>query len=260
MQNKDLSRYLTARTEDLRKALNEIITIRSDSAWLFVPEQLDRKVCLVAHIDTVHPENWDAKLLVHENGIIRSPQGLGADDRAGVWAALEIFLTAPPEHQPYVLLTDKEEVGCIGAREAAAAFGNILRSDVITYFIELDRQGSDDAVFYCNEPADFRHFVTSFGFREAPGTFSDIGVIGPASEKCAVNLSTGYYNAHTLQEYLVVSELEETVKRVRMMLKENAINSRVWTNTAHYQFMHRGAEQRHYVPAWKGEIRGEPKP
>jgi len=232
MHNRKLTDYLITKTAELRREIKAACTHAGEESWLFVPELQQSKVCLVAHIDTVHPEGWDAKRLVQEDGVITSPQGLGADDRAGVWAALEMFHSLPPELQPYVLLTDKEEVGCIGAREAAELFGDILRSPGITYFIEMDRKNSADAVFYNNEPSEFRQYVKSFGFEEAPGSVSDISYLGPAAGKCAVNLSTGYYNAHRLNEFLRVVELEATVAKVRLMLAENTRNPVIWKNPA----------------------------
>lgn len=232
MQNKDLPYHLTSRTEDLRKELNTSSTVHCELSWLFVPEQPHGKICLVAHIDTVHSEDWATKRLVYENGVIRSPQGLGADDRAGVWAALELYRISPLEYQPYVLLTDKEEVGCIGAREAAMLFGSLFFSPAITYFIELDREGSRDAVFYCNEPVEFRYYVKSFGFTDTQGTSSDIRVLGPVAGKCAVNLSTGYYDAHTKTETLCVSELHVTMEKVREMIRDNDVQQRVWRNVS----------------------------
>lgn len=232
MQNHNLSRYLTARTEDLRSDLNAASTVHGDLSWLFVPEQPRGKVCLVAHIDTVHPEDWKTKHLIHDNGIIRSPQGLGADDRAGVWSAMELFYSMPAGLQPYVLLTDQEEMGGIGAREAANLFSDRLRSTDITYFIELDRKGSEDAVFYNGEPAAFRHYVKSFGFRENRGSFSDISILGPAAGKCCVNLSTGYYNSRTNEEFLRVPELLTTAAKVRAMLADNSLTMTTWATEA----------------------------
>jgi hypothetical protein len=228
MLTKNVEYYLTQKTSDLRKELSAACTFSGEGSWLFIPEQTERKVCLVAHIDTVHEEPAGQKLLNRVDGIITSPHGLGADDRAGVWAGLHLYNTLAQDLQPYLLLCDKEEKHGIGAREAAAKFNDILRSDAITYFIEIDRRGCNEAVFYSGEPAEFRNYVKSFGFTECRGSFSDISIIGPATGKCAVNVSAGYYRAHKLDEFLNIAELMETVDKVKLMLEGNKRQSMIW--------------------------------
>jgi hypothetical protein len=213
--------------------LGAVCTMSGEGAWLFIPKETVRKVCLVAHIDTVHDEPMGPKRLVRENGIITSPHGLGADDRAGVWAGLYVYNTSAPDLQPYLLLCDQEERHGIGAREAATRFGDIIRSDRITYFIEIDRRGRNEAVFYSEEPAKFRNYVKSFGFIESRGSFSDISILGPAAGKCAVNVSAGYYKAHTLDESLNIAELMETVDKVKLMLQDNKHQSMIWPLVPH---------------------------
>ena len=170
--------------------------------------------------------------MTKELGIIWSPEGLGAMTVQEFGHVLHLFDSLSPELQPYVLLTDREEIGGIGAREAVNLFRNILDSDDIGYFIEIDRRGSKEAVFYCDEPKLFRQYITKFGFAEAHGTFSDISIIGEACNKCAVNLSAGYYNEHSPREMLKTSEIYNTVHKVTKMLKDNEQNPKVWLNNS----------------------------
>jgi len=229
---KDLKYYLSEKKDKLKNDINARCSRSGHDSWLFIPKISESKVCLVSHLDTVHREDWNHKTLVHdrEQGIFWSPEGLGADDRAGVWAVLHLFESLNSKLQPYVLITDKEEVGGVGAKEAIRAFEDILRSDDITYFIEIDRRGSRDAVFYCNEPQEFRKYVKRFGFVEVQGTFSDISIIGSYTNKCAVNLSTGYYHEHSPKEMLRVQDIENTISKVKRMLADNARKKRVWLN------------------------------
>ena len=89
----------------------------------------------------------------------------------------------------------------------------------VKFIIEFDRRGADDAVFYdCDNP-EFTDFICSFGFKESWGTFSDISTLAPALGVAAVNLSSGYYNAHTSNEYVVWSELESNIKKVDKLLR-----------------------------------------
>jgi hypothetical protein len=233
MISKTVEYYLTQKTSDLRMELGAACTMSGEGAWLFVPKETERKVCLVAHIDTVHDEPAGPKRLIREHGIVTSPHGLGADDRAGVWAGLHLYNEVAPDLQPYLLLCDLEERHGIGAREASMRFNDIIRSEAITYFIEIDRRGCGEAVFYAKESAKFRNYVTSFGFRESQGSFSDISILGPAAGKCAVNMSAGYYNAHTLNEFLNIAELMETVDKIKLMLLDNKRQSMIWPLVPH---------------------------
>lgn len=171
----------------------------------------DIPILLVAHLDTVHkvlPKTiyWDK-----EQDVYWSPEGLGADDRAGVWGILTLLENG---YRPHIMFTTGEEVGGIGAR---AAVKN-MKVPLVHYAIELDRTGSMDAVFYDCDSEVFTKYVEGFGFEEHFGSFSDISVLCPAWGIAGVNLSTGYYLAHTTSEYLNMSELMSVVNKVAVML------------------------------------------
>lgn len=258
----DIRRLLEIDTQDLIKILDKSASRKSTHSWVFLPKgQLDGRVVLVAHIDTVWDRgsygsgigyssysdygkygtskykkyskrsiDWEEKpkelFYDSKKKVYWSPDGLGADDRAGVWAALYIFQSLPENEKPIILLTDLEETGGYGAQDAADNFPDILKNGNL--FIELDRQGSDDCVFYNGEPAKFQKFIESYGFTTAIGSFSDISFICPEMDTCGVNLSVGYYNEHTKQEYLKFDELIETIRKVKRIIKDNALRSHKW--------------------------------
>ena len=123
-------------------------------------------VLLVAHMDTVHRQPVEQICYSADGAVTMSPQGIGGDDRCGVWMILQILRTA----KCHVLFCEDEEVGCVGAKKFTRGS---LRPQV-NYIVELDRRGSNDAVFYrCDNP-EFEDFVTSFGFETANGSCSDM--------------------------------------------------------------------------------------
>jgi di/tripeptidase len=170
-------------------------------------------VLLCAHVDTVHSSPPKEIFYDREKGVLWSPQGLGADDRAGVLGILELLRRGL---HPHVLLLDGEETGCTGAKEAVAA----LRAPKVRYIIELDRRNGTEAVFYDCENAAFEEYVASFGFVRAEGTFTDITVLCPAWGIAGVNLSCGYYHAHSATEYLNLRELWGVLGKVEKMLRD----------------------------------------
>ena len=92
--------------------------------------------------------------------------------------------------------------------------------DALKFLVEIDRRGSYDAVYYDCENLDFEKYITSKGFIKAYGSFSDISYVAPELGVAAVNLSSGYYNAHTQHEYIVRSELERTIQKVVEMIAD----------------------------------------
>ena len=114
----------------------------------------------------------------------------------------------------HILFCEDEEKGGIGAKAFTRA--DIIPS--VNYIVEMDRRGSNDAVFYrCNNP-EFTDFVLSFGFKENHGTFSDISVVAPYLDTAAVNISSGYYNEHSQHEYIDMVAVENNIRRISEML------------------------------------------
>lgn len=172
----------------------------------------DVPVLLVAHLDTVHKECCDT--IINVGGKISSPQGIGADDRAGVRIIAELV----KELHCSVLLCEDEEKGGIGASKFCST--KYISELDVNYMIEFDRRGNNDAVFYqCDNP-DFTEFVCdTTGYKFENGSFSDISRLAPKAGIAAVNLSCGYYKAHTKDEYLIWDELLETIASAKTLIK-----------------------------------------
>lgn len=209
-------------TSKLKKKLWAGADIKGADYCIYLPKYPENNICLVAHIDTAHDDdilhikkkgNGNGKgFIFHdtENHILWNPEGLGADDRAGVYALMLLWEKLPGKHKPLLLFTDYEESGGAGAYEAAED----KNLEGIGYFIELDRKNGKQAVFYNDEPGTFKKHILKYGFKEGIGTFSDISILGPGLGKCAVNLSCGYYHEHTRREYLNYAQLGNTINKV----------------------------------------------
>lgn len=144
-----------------------------------------------------------------------SPQGIGGDDRCGVYIILALINKLP--FKPHVVFTMDEEIGGIGAQEFVKFMSKVGIPD-LKYIVEYDRKGNKDCVFYkCDNPA-FTSFVEQFGFKTAQGTFSDISVIAPVFKTAAVNLSSGYYNPHTNHECVSVCDMNNIINASVKML------------------------------------------
>lgn len=170
-------------------------------------------ILLVAHLDTV----WDKPPAIYtdkeKNLWTSKVGGLGADDRAGVFAIMKLLQLG---YRPSVLFTTGEESGGLGAMSFVKDFPE---PPVPTkYIIEIDRRGRGQAVFYDCGNQDFVDYVETFGFVKHKGIFSDISFLCPQWDIAGVNLSAGYYKEHTEYETLRVEDLLATIDKVKNML------------------------------------------
>ena len=183
----------------------------------FIYAKGDVPVLLTAHMDTVHkiPVQTIVEYINKDSHLcLSSPQGIGGDDRCGIYMILNIIRT----HKCSVLFCEDEEIGCVGSRKfCQTEYINDL-SD-LKYLIELDRVNSKDAVFYrCDNPEFTEFIVNNTGYKKARGSSSDIAKLAPACKIAAVNLSCGYYRAHTVNEYVVWDEMINTIETIKKLL------------------------------------------
>ncbi len=211
----DFERILRMSQKSLKRALIEELTrmdykeIKAPKGFVYAAGEIP--VLLVAHLDTIHEHLVKTICYSRDGKVMMSPEGIGGDDRAGVYMILQII----QKHPCHVLFCEDEETGGNGAREFANAQ---IRPDA-NYIVEMDRRGSNDAVFYnCDNP-EFVDFVCGFGFEEAHGSFSDIAVIAPRLGIAAVNISAGYYNEHRRHEYIDMEAFENNVARISQMVQ-----------------------------------------
>ena len=177
----------------------------------------DIPIALVAHMDTVFYQQMTHMYYDQRKGVMWSPEGLGADDRAGIYMILQIVQSGL---RPSIILTTDEERGGLGAQKLAKTDCPVPS---LRYMIQLDRHGANDCVFYDCANSDFIDYIESFGFSEAVGSFSDISFLMPAWKICGVNLSVGYNDEHSTSETLNVNWMYRTLEIVKRMLSAEKI-------------------------------------
>jgi hypothetical protein len=202
MTQKDLKQYLMQELKQLGyKPINK-------KGFLYA--EGTTPVMLVAHLDTVHKQIPKIICYSRDNRYINSPYGIGGDDRCGIYMILEIIKT----HKCHILFAEDEEIGGVGA----SLFANSNIKPNINYMIELDRKGDTDAVYYDNNNIEFETFINSFGFKTDFGSFSDISFIAPALGISAVNISCGYYEAHTKHELIDTKIMSENINKINQII------------------------------------------
>lgn len=186
----------------------------------FVYAQGNFPVLLVAHLDTVHSKLPNMILYDKDQNTVSSPNGIGGDDRCGVYMIFEII----KKFNCSVLFCEDEEDGGIGANKFVKT--DLARTLDFNYIIEFDRANANDAVFYSCDNYDFEKFITRDFYKINYGTYSDICDIAPVIGCAAVNLSCGYYKAHTKDEYVVLSDMENSIKAACDILARTTQNDK----------------------------------
>ena len=176
----------------------------SDGLYLYVHKD-NNLPCLVAHIDTVHKQKPSKKDIVQNGDVLSNTKGgLGADDRAGVYALLQL------KDLPYNLLfTNYEETGGIGVKQAIHDLPDLLSAN--TCFIEIDRKGTGHYVDYVGVEKDFLSLFETRGLINEFGLYSDIYDLSSELSIASINLACGYYDQHTPMESLNLKELQTVI-------------------------------------------------
>ena len=170
--------------------------------------------CVVAHLDQVQRNHsrdfqpiYDAKndIIYGFSKKCRAFQGLGADDKNGIWVALQALQCF---QVCKVALFCSEETGCQGSSHAKLDFFSDCR-----FVLQVDRKNGGDlitTIYDCMASEAFLKATNfeQFGYKEAEGFMTDVAMLRERGVKCCcVNISCGYYQPHTDHEFTIWSEL-----------------------------------------------------
>ena len=174
-------------------------------------------VCLSAHIDTVFKQPpYEFSV---DGDKVSSPQGIGGDDRCGIYGVLYIMSEMEKKGQkPYIFLSTDEEVGGSTTKAGAKACKEFALG--INFILALDRQGSVDSVYYQCDNKEFKKWIDDHGFIEAQGTRTDICTLCDEWDVAGVNFSVGYYNNHTEREVVYLDELDVTLQKCMSIIED----------------------------------------
>ena len=148
---KQLESFLKPTQAELFTAIRKLYKDKSGffSKGNFILIQGEAPIMLVAHLDTVHEKSVKTICYSPDENILMSPQGIGGDDRCGVYALVNAYDMAVKK--PFLLFTCDEEVGGVGAEKFCTAhqLGKLPDAlDNLKLIVEVDRKGSCDAVYY----------------------------------------------------------------------------------------------------------------
>lgn len=185
---------------------------------VFIPKNVERYPLMCAHLDTINThrktplERSDLYINKDYIGLPASTKKacLGGDDRCGVYIALELLASGLPYAFGFFL---DEEIGGKGSDN----YSTIIDTTNITALVGLDRKGSNDIALYGYDNSELTEIFVKQGYKVAMGTFTDASNLAGVCGLACVNLSIGYYNEHTPQEYIVFGEVEDTLKMLQKL-------------------------------------------
>ena len=180
---------------------------------------------IVAHLDQVQENHSKDFTVMEVNGVLfgyssknRRFEGLGADDKNGIWIALKSLEKYDTIKLAFFV---GEEIGCIGSNQADMDFFKDAR-----FVIQPDRRGNNDLITsICGLELCSKEFISAvnaekFGYREEDGLMTDIETLKiNGLEISAVDLSCAYYRPHTDTEFTVIKDLENCLAFVQHIIE-----------------------------------------
>lgn len=177
--------------------------------------------CVVAHLDQVQrSHSRDFKVIYDSEcdmlfGFSKKKkefEGLGADDKNGVWIGLRCLEKFDVIKVAFFV---EEEIGCGGSGETRIKFFNDVR-----YILECDRRGSSDLITsICGLQIasdafikDVTPIATRYGYTKNSGMMTDVLELSERGVGVScVNMSCGYYDPHTDGEFTIWEDLVNTL-------------------------------------------------
>ena len=222
-QEEDLVQYIIETTHDFDSF--EI----DDTGNIYITKgKVDYYPCFVAHLDSVHDKvDMVVKEEIQPNAqgelkkalkayekISGEPTGIGGDDKAGVFICLELLREMD---NCKIFLPVAEETGCHGSKNADPEFFKD-----VGYAIQFDSTENDTMSYTLmgvplyEEEGEFisevKNVILEHGltkWRHHP--YTDTMMLKKKFDFSCLNFAAGYYNYHTIDEYVVIEDVSNTL-------------------------------------------------
>jgi tripeptide aminopeptidase len=192
---------------------------------------------MVAHTDTVHmivPDNQymvrsDGKQMWAWNPVRNVAQGIGGDDKVGIFIALSMIQMLPTAKAAFFV---DEEIGCVGSGKAEMSFFKDS-----TFVLECDRKGNRDFVnrIFGTDlyGKDFSRalgpILKTFRYNETSGGLTDVLELKDMGLGVAcANMSCGYFNPHSSSEFISLPDVQRTFDLVYAIMTQ--LGDRQWVH------------------------------
>jgi tripeptide aminopeptidase len=213
--------------------------------------------CVVAHTDTVHDDQIELisndlnlqlkekifneeKRLYAYNPLTNKPTGIGGDDKCGVYICLRLLESLENIKVAFFV---EEEIGMLGSKECDLDFFKD-----VGYAVQFDAPTDNWFSEYCSGEQLWNE---SF-FEEAKDVlkeysidnisydpFTDIVQLRRKFDFCCSVLPTGYYNQHSINEYVVPEHTEKCVNFGKKFIEKLGLKKFTFDKYIHESFNNR---------------------
>ena len=197
---------------------------------IYATKQTDENIeyfpCVVAHTDTVHTidsinvveeqlpnAQKEVKLSLKAYNDKGEPTGIGGDDKCGVYICLEMLLQKDCLKAAFFV---SEEIGMLGSKQADPKF-----FEDVGYALQFDAPTGNWFSVQCSgtklwteefesvvKPVLMNEGVTNFSY----DPFTDVVQLRKKFDFCCAVLFSGYYRQHSVDEYVVIEDVEKSLK------------------------------------------------
>jgi len=221
---------------------NNIEYYIDDMLNIYATKQTDEIVeyfpCVIAHTDTVHglnEINVQEEMLQNAQGEVKlalkaynnhgMPTGIGGDDKAGVFACMQVLTDLPNVKAAFFVA---EETGCHGSNQADKDFfanvGYGIQFDapenwMVTELCWGQRLFDRESEFFetCNN-------ILTEGVGESleylVHPYTDVYSLRGKFDFSCINISIGYYDYHSKEEYVVIEDVFNGIEMGKKMIKQ----------------------------------------
>lgn len=229
LQVQSVSNNTTKMQKFIKRELRKIegVTFYTRKGNIYATKgEADTYPCMVSHTDTVHEIVSGYQVYVAgkqyfalKNG--KKPTGVGGDDKVGIFICLQALIEMDVCKAAFFR---DEEIGCIGSSEADMDFFKD-----VGFALQCDRKGNSDFVTdiwgqISSEEFqdDIYDIVSSHGYKFSDGGLTDVRQLADNGIGVSVaNMSCGYYNPHTKDEFIDVDDVENCLNMCLAILKEH---------------------------------------
>lgn len=195
--------------------------------------------CVISHTDTVHnidtinineemlPNAQDEIKLAYkaynDNG---NPTGIGGDDKCGVFACLTLLKELPNLKAAFFV---SEETGCIGSMKANSEFftnvGYGIQFDAPENWMITEKCFGQtlfdrESEFFESCDKILAESMSDKGMQYLIHPYTDVYALRSKFDFACINISIGYYDYHSPQEYVVVEDVANGIEIGRKMINE----------------------------------------
>ena len=225
----DVAEYVKKKLFELQK--NVFLTYTEDQTGniLVTKGESECYICLTCHLDTVYVIKKNFQIIVDQTKYSakagNEKNGVGGDDKCGIFAILQLLQSSTMPFKAVFFVDEKQNR--TGANKIDISFFND-----VGFLIAIDRQGKSDMVTTLNFKDitindNIRDYLMpiarKYGYMETGGKMSNVFTIQSRLKKkavSAINISCGFFNPISNDEFIEQTALENCIKFISELLQE----------------------------------------